>query len=55
MNFFEFLLQAWDSHPIVLGLILLLLIDGFSKMLSNIFYNKHKAEVDKEHEKRFWK
>lgn len=55
MNIFEFLIYWMDKHPIIFGTVSIILAFGVSGMLSNLFYNKHKAESDKEQEKQFWK
>lgn len=55
MNIFEFLSRWMDNHPLTFAVVSILLVSGIASMLSNLFYNKHKADADKEHEKQFWK
>ena len=55
MNVFEFLKYWLDTHPIIFGMVALTLAGGIYNILSNLFYNKHKSDADKEHERRFWK
>lgn len=55
MTIIEFLKYWLDTHPIIFALVMLTLAGGITSMLSNLFYSEHKAKVDKEHEKQFWK
>lgn len=55
MNIIDFLKYFLDKHPLMFGLIAIILAMGISSMLSNLFYSKHRAKVNQEHERRFWK
>ena len=54
MTMFDFLKYWLDTHTIIFGITVIILAMGISSMLSNLFYNKHKAKADSEHEKQFW-
>ena len=54
MNIFEFLKYWLDTHPIIFGIVAIILALGIASLLSNLFKNKNQWKVDKEHEKQFW-
>jgi hypothetical protein len=51
MSVVDFLKYWLDTHPYIFGLVVIILSCGVSSALSNLFYNKHKSDSDKE----FWK
>ena len=55
MNIFEFLKYWLDTHPIIFGIVAIILALGIATFFSNLFKDKNSWKADVEHEKRFWK